>query len=92
MTKDDILNDFESVASHVLDSHEDIDEKDDAVGHWFRRACLAAISQVQSTPQPIFHTSANLIIDAWGWIPPSVRNEMQEQSHPFWQAVNEIKA
>lgn len=97
ITKDQLLNSFEQIAVGIVSAYSALPEDEQLqiensrdLDYWFTRACQIAVSIVQSTPKPITHSSGVLIIDAWGWIPPEIRDQMKEANHPFYQAWAEV--
>lgn len=92
ITKQNLLDDYLSVARSVVENYQDHLEAGDtgSQDYWLAKSCLIGIGISESAPSPLMHTSETLIIDTWGWIPPDVREQMEKDSHPLALAIQEL--
>ena len=90
MTKQQILDDFYSVAVSVIDEYQqnpvDLTEKIDQL--WFN-SCYKALTLNSYRPEQDYLPSKVLITDVWDFVPVIDRPVYQEHNHPFYQAWSE---
>lgn len=93
ITKQDLIDDYINVARFVVENYQQHLEAGDTSSqeYWFAKSCLIGIGISESAPDPIMHNSETLLIDTWGWIDPSVREQMKQNNHPLALAVQEFE-
>lgn len=91
MTKDDIVNDFYSVAVSVINEYEDKKPfPENEIEKIWLNSCYRAVDIDGHRHNDNHLPSAVLITDVWDFVSIDNRTSLEQDNHPFYQAWLEV--
>ena len=96
ITAEQILADYVGTAQQVMDYYYALPaqeqtqhEATQSVLYGWVQGCQQTLGLVAMTPSIFEHSSSDLVVDAWGWIPAHIKEQMKAEQHPMYMAACE---